>query len=61
MLGVDLRGFIATVAEDGFGRAVASAIRRPEKATVVPDWLQLSQPWRDWDVKTAINEGLRSH
>lgn len=58
---MDLRGFIATAVEGGFWRAVAEGIRRPEKATVIPDWLALSQPWRDWDVKTAINEGLRSH
>jgi phage portal protein BeeE len=58
---VNLRGFLATAVDDGFWRAVAEGIRRPEKATVIPDWLHLSQPWRDWDVRTAINEGLRSH
>ncbi|MCK9355686.1 MAG: phage portal protein [Dehalococcoidia bacterium] len=57
-----MRGFIATALEDGFARAVASTLRRPaEKATVIPDWMQSSQPWRDWSVQTAINEGLRSH
>lgn len=53
---------MATVFDEGLGRAVASALRRPaEKATVIPDWMIGSQPWRDWSVQTAINEGLRSH
>jgi phage portal protein BeeE len=56
-----MRDFVAAVLEDGLWRAVASAVRPPEKATALPDWLTMSPQWRDWDVRTAINEGLRSH
>jgi len=59
---VAMRDFVTKWAEDGLARAVASTLRRPEeKATVIPQWLTTAQPWRDWNVQTAINEGLRSH
>jgi len=57
-----LRELVGVAISEGWGTALVRAIGNPvPEALSFPEWMKALVHWRDWNVNTAIKEGLKAN